>query len=87
MLGLMAEEAGFQWPVAFTSAVWDDCIAWTDKDKVKQAYQDQSGRLWDVLYMASYANRSTCYSTDQLQFELYRVSRDVKSMEAELVTL
>ena len=51
--GPMAEEAGFKWPVAFTSAAWEDCIAWTDEDKEKQAYQDQSGRLWDVLYSAT----------------------------------
>jgi hypothetical protein len=85
--GPMAKEAGFNWPVAFTSAVWEDCIAWTDEDKAKQAYQDQSGRLWDVLYMASHTIRTNCGSSDQLYFELYRVPRDGKSMEAELVTL
>jgi len=85
--GSMAQEAGFKWPVAFTSAVWDDCIAWTDEDKAKQAYQDQSGRLWDVLYMASHTIRTSNGSSDQLRFELYRVPRDGKSMKAELVTL
>ena len=59
----------------------------TDEDKVKQAYQDQSGRLWDVLYMASHTIRTSCGSSDQLRFELYRVPRDGKSMEAELVSL
>ena len=85
--GSMSAEAGFKWPVAFTSAVWEDCIAWTDEDKAKQAYQDQSGRLWDVLYMASRTISTSCGSSDQLRFELYRVPRDGKSMEAELVTL
>ena len=85
--GSMAKEAGFKWPVAFTSAVWADCIAWTDEDKAKQAYQDQSGRLWDVLYMASRTISASCGSSDQLRFELYRVPRDGKSMKAELVTL
>ena len=59
----------------------------TDEDKVKQAYQDQSGRLWDVLYMASHTIRTSCGSSDQLRFELYRVPRDGISMEAEQVTL
>lgn len=85
--GSMAQEAGFKWPVAFTSAAWEDCIAWTDEDKAKQAYQDQSGRLWDVLYMASHAIRTSNGPSDQIRFELYRVPRDGKSMEAKLVTL
>ncbi len=85
--GSMAQEAGFKWPVAFTSAVWEDCIAWTDEDKANQAYQDQSGRLWDLLYMASHTIRTSNGSSDQLRFELYRVPRDGESMKAELVTL
>ena len=47
--GPMAEEAGFIGPVALTSAVWEDCVAWTDTDNQRQVYQDQSARLWDVL--------------------------------------
>jgi len=85
--GTMAEEAGFKWPVAFTSAAWEDCIAWTDEDKAKQAYQDQSGRLWDVLYMASHAIRTSNGADDRTRFELYRVPRDGKAIKAELVTL
>ena len=56
--GSMAQEAGFKWPVAVTSAAWADCIAWTEDDSDKQVYQDQSGRLWDVLFMASHAVRT-----------------------------
>ena len=41
--GSMANEAGFKWPVALTSAVWVDCVAWTDADSQKQVHQDQSG--------------------------------------------
>ena len=55
--GRMAQEAGFKWPVAVTSAAWADCIAWTEDDSEQQVYQDQSGRLWDVLFMASHAIR------------------------------
>ncbi|MES9822765.1 MAG: DUF6573 family protein, partial [Candidatus Thiodiazotropha sp.] len=50
-------------------------------------HQDQSGRLWDVLYMASHAIRTAKDSGDRLLFQLYRVVRDGHSTEAVLVTL
>jgi len=52
-----AREAGFKWPVAITSAAWADCVAWSDADSERQVHQDQSGRLWDVLFMAQHAIR------------------------------
>ena len=85
--GPMAKEVGFIWPVALTSAVWADCVAWTDDDRQKQAYQDQSGRLWDVVHMASYAIRTSKDSGDQLLFQVYRVPRDGHSTKAVRVTL
>jgi len=85
--GPMAQEAGFKWPVALTSAVWEDCVAWTDDDLEKQIHQDQSGRLWDLLYMASHAIRTSTDSGDRLLYELYRVPRDGYSTEAKPVTL
>lgn len=85
--GSMAQEAGFKWPVAVTSAAWADCIAWTEDDSDKQVYQDQSGRLWDVLFMASHAIRNGSGSGDRLLFKLYRVRRDGYSKEAILATL
>ena len=85
--GSMANEAGFKWPVALTSAVWADCVAWTDADSRKQVHQDQSGRLWDALYMASHASRTSKDAGDRLLFQLYRVPRDGNSTEAILVTL
>ena len=85
--GSMAQEAGFKWPVAVTSAAWADCIAWTEDDSDKQVHQDQSGRLWDVLFMASHAIRQGSGSGDRLLFKLYRVRRDGYSKEAILATL
>ncbi len=85
--GSMAREAGFKWPVALTSAVWADCVAWTDDDSEQQIHQDQSGRLWDILYMASHAIRTSKDSGDRMLFQLYRVPRDGHSTEAVLVTL
>lgn len=85
--GSMAQEAGFKWPVAVTSAAWADCIAWTEDDNRQQVYQDESGRLWDVLFMASHAIRNGSGSGDRLLFKLYRVRRDGYSKEAILATL
>ncbi len=85
--GSMAREVGFTGSVALTSAVWADCVAWTDDDGEKQTHQDQSGRLWDVLYMASHAIRTSKDSGDRLLFQLHRVPRDGKATEAEPVTL
>ena len=85
--GSMAKEAGFKWPVALTANAWADCVAWTDADSQQQVHQDQSGRLWDTLYMASHAIRTSKDSGDRLLFQLYRVPRDGHSTEAVLVTL
>ena len=85
--GTMAQEAGFKWPVALTSAVWEDCVVWSDDDNCNKPFQDQAGRLWDVLYMASHAIRTSKDSGDRIMFQLYRVPRHGCSMEAELVRL
>ena len=85
--GAMAQEAGFKWPVALTSAAWADCVAWSEDDNRQQVYQDESGRLWDVLFMTSHAIQTRSGSGDRLLFQLYRVRRDGQSMEAELTTL
>ena len=85
--GSMAREAGFKWPVALTADAWADCVVWADDDSTQQVHQDQSGRLCDVLYMASHAIRTSKDSGDRILFQLYRVPRDGQSMEAELITL
>ena len=86
-VGEMAIEAGFRIPVALTSAAWSDCVVWSDADSERQVYQDQSGRLFDVLYMAHHAIRSSRKPGDRLTFELYRVLRDGKSTKAAITTL
>ena len=41
-----AREAGFKFPVAVTRAVWDGYVV---PDKRARYYQDEMGRLWDIL--------------------------------------
>ena len=53
----IAREAGFKIPVAVTRAVWDRLISLPEG---YQGFQDERGRLWDVLWMARhYALRAS----------------------------
>ena len=83
----MARETGFRWPVAMTRAAWADCVAWTETDSHRQVCQDESGRLWDVLWMAFNAIRGAAAGESQIVYPLYRVPRDCKSVEARLTAL
>ena len=83
----MARDAGFKWPLALTAAAWADCVAWTDTDNERQVYQDQSGRLWDVLFMASFAVRTANNANRQLQFDLQRIPRNGRSTTSQRLTL
>jgi hypothetical protein len=84
----MAREAGFKWPVALTHAVWEDCVAWTEADSERQGvHQDQSDRLWDVLWMAYCAIRVNQTGGSELRYKLYRLPRDGKARKAEPTTL
>lgn len=68
-----AREAGFTVPVAMSRAAWADCVEWTEEtDKRKATHQDESGRLWDVVYMARLAARMKGDDSRRL-FEVYRV--------------
>lgn len=83
----MAREAGFRWPVALTSAAWEDCVAWSEEDSRRGVHQDESGRLWDVLWMAMNAIRRNPGEPSQTLYQLYRVPRDGECTEAQLITL
>ena len=88
-----AREAGFAIPVAMTAESFGRCVAWTkDDSKRTGTYQDQAGRLWDVVWMAHVAVRSVTkngaeasrFARDvhqssggsQLTYDLYVVPRD-----------
>lgn len=84
-VSFMAGEAGFTVPVAMTSAVWCDCVEWSDEDSRRQTHQDESGRLWDVLWMAHLAARRAQGET--IVFTLHRVPRGGKGRMPGKVTL
>lgn len=81
----IAAEAGFRLPVAMTRAVWADCVEWSEEDSRRQVYQDEQGRLWDVVWMAAQAARRG--QGNRMAFQLYRVQRGGKSFRPRLVTL
>ena len=83
-----AREAGFKYPVAVTRAVWLDCVEWTEETaKRKAAYQDESGRLWDVVYMASLAAKAKGDGGSRRNFGLYRVPVEGRGKRARYVVL
>lgn len=77
----LAREAGFRLPVAVTRAVWEDCVAWAGNRIVQQ----ETGRLYDVLWMSSLAARRGQGS--RVTFKVYRVPNDGRSRQAKLVLL
>lgn len=82
-----AKEASIVLPTAVTKAVWDDYIEWTQDDQ-DQTYQDQSGRLWDVVWMARCAIVAARKGGEaETIYELYCIPRDGKSHRAKLTAL
>ena len=82
-----AKEAGFRIPVALTRAAWADCVEWSETDTKRQVPQDQAGRLWDVLWMASNAIKRARTSICSVMFDLYRVPRGGLATKPRRATL
>lgn len=83
----IANEAGFKFPVALTAAAWSDAVQWS---KENATYQDEAGRLWDVVYMAAAAIRRPrgrrMADSPRTTYPLYRVPNEKEATEAtELV--
>ncbi|MBK1695384.1 hypothetical protein CKO09_11645 [Chromatium weissei] len=64
-----AKDAGFRIPVALTTAVWADCVAW-DGD----TSQDENGRLWDVLFISALEARRN-RNSQRIVFQILRVKQ------------
>jgi hypothetical protein len=80
----MAREAGITFPVAITAAAWADCVEWTDADSKRQTYQDESGRLWDVLWILKLAARR---GGSVIRYQFYRVPRGGRGIKPRLAVL
>lgn len=79
-----AKESGFVVPVALTRDVWDSYVAWPSN----VGGQDEKGRLWDVLYMAHHAIKTSIENGEYLLYKLYCVPHDSKTCDdAAEVTL
>lgn len=73
----VAREAGFKFPVALTRAAWEDFVTWDAADSKRKGGwpQDENGRLWDVIWMASLAARSRRDESIKL-YQFLRVPRE-----------
>ena len=79
------KNAGFRVPVAVTHAVWHEYIEWSDTDNARKPYQDQSGRLWDVLSMLSLSSRKNNASI--VHYQLCVIPRSGCGKRAKTITL
>jgi hypothetical protein len=82
-----AAEAGFRCAVALTQGVYAECVAWGEEDSLRQTHQDESGRLWDVVWMAANAARTAKPGETRTPFQLYCVPCDGKSHKPKSTTL
>jgi len=80
----VVSEAGWKWPVACTTKVWEEVINW-DNDS-EEAYQDIDGRLWDVLWMASMEARKSG-SEPVMHFKMMSIPRHQKARKSKEITL
>ena len=67
-----AREAGFNIPVAVTRAVWDSLVALPEG---YQGFQDERGRLWDVVWTAHYYARR---ASDRDRVTMCVLVRDIR---------
>jgi hypothetical protein len=81
----LAGEAGFNYPVAVTRAVYADCVLWTERDTEVKGAQDETGRMWDILTMLKHA----ISANQQARMVKFRVKRTPRAGygSGEIVTL
>ncbi|MFK4298128.1 nitrogen fixation-related uncharacterized protein [Arthrobacter sp. GAS37] len=79
-----AGREGYTSPVAVTAAAWHEAIAW---DVENGQWQDESGRLVDVLVMAKRAIRTNRERVNRLGFIVCRVRNVTGAEEPEELSL
>ena len=68
----VAREAGIGVPVAVTRELW---TRYVEVPKGCEGLQDESGRIWDVVYMLRHAIRTSRTATDSLLYKISCVTR------------
>ena len=76
----LAEEAGLRYPTAVTAAVWQRYV----KVAPEAEWQDEAGRLWDILWMCRVHGQRASPKATEILFRLY-VAND--SSRHKLITL
>jgi len=81
-----AQQAGFTIPLALTARVFSECVYWPETEP---AIQDETGRQWDVLYMAAAAARSAARRGQggRINFELFVVPRGSRTPRLTTLSL
>lgn len=76
----MAREVGITFPTAVTSAVWDEYV------KVPEIvpWQDEQGRLWDILWMLRMAIQRSKGSGELVRYKLLVQNDEGPAKEVEL---
>jgi hypothetical protein len=84
-----AKEAGFVWPVAMSAAAHADTVAWNDGNDGNDACRDESGRLWDVLFMAVFAMKSGAKpdARNTITYDIVRIPNKKTAVAPRRVTL
>jgi hypothetical protein len=77
-----AREAGFRLPVALTQHVHAELVSLTPA--ARRACNDEQGRLWDILWMASIACRSA-EDADRVAFVVRVVRQRVRPTPVRLI--
>lgn len=77
-----AREAGVTFPVALTAGVWAECVSW-----LGDGTQDETGRLWDVVWLLSCAARGQRQASDRVDFSVSVRQRNGRQRIIDLYAL
>jgi hypothetical protein len=86
-----AAEAGFIHPVAITKAAHSKYVEWSEADTDGQTYQDEAGRLWDVLWVLKCAllrlKKLNAKPSNEIFYKLHVIPRDGRSRKPTIAEL
>ncbi len=74
-----AKGAGIKYPVAVTQNLWG---SWIEVPEGLEGIQDETGRLWDVLWMFSIAARKA--TSDHLTYSVLFQTKERKMKEVQI---